>query len=459
MGSRVPALMFTLFLGMAAHAADDERAPIARDDDPVKHPLIAGIFVDAFPEDERADREKITTLTRLVQAMNPEQREAARSALSLEEAKARDPAALAEISRGYYLLGAHDQSLRLSRALVRENPENLDALRLSAAASFHSEDHESAARDAKAVLDADPDDKDARVIWMFSKDRARAASVRAPSDPFQKKDAETGPSGGGSSDPPNSKRAFKRGLTNDLPGPPPVSGPIDAPRKDGSPLWPLTLPLGAGLIGYGVYRRKHTATGEGLDPEPDLSEEQMTENRRRGYMVGGALLAIGLTAGTAWYAGPAIMSGIRVIPALTAPIGQKVADSAQRIGQSATQVMASNAGAVMPGENAVASRAATISKFAWNTWNGYAKTTHQGRLYAQIGNRLYTEHAVERMMPRALSGDGRSVAPTFVEDVIRIGSRHEKVVDGVLRTAHRSGNLEVITEQNGLIVVTVKRIK
>lgn len=288
MGSRAPALMFTLFLGMAAHAADTERAPIARDDDPVKHPLIAGIFIDAFPEDERADREKITTLTRLVQAMTPEQREAARSALSLEEAKARDPAAFAEISRGYYLLGAHDQSLRLSRALVRENPENLDALRLSAAASFHSEDHESAARDAKAVLDADPDDEDARVIWMFSKDRARAASVRAPSDPFQKKDAETGAAGGGSGAKSAVTQAVTKGLMGNLPIPPsPLEGlPEDATTSD---------------IGASAFTAAATAVG-GLLLFMGIGGQKLEEkfpNIRRnmgiGAGVGGALVYSGIT--------------------------------------------------------------------------------------------------------------------------------------------------------------------
>jgi len=39
------------------------------------------------------------------------------------------------------------------------------------------------------------------------------------------------------------------------------------------------------------------------------------------------------------------------------------------------------------------------SKLWWGFWKDYAKVKLNGREYAQIGTRLYTEHAVERFLP------------------------------------------------------------
>jgi hypothetical protein len=94
----------------------------------------------------------------------------------------------------------------------------------------------------------------------------------------------------------------------------------------------------------------------------------------------------------------------------------------------------------------------------WTTWEGAQKAAEGGRLYARIGERLYTEHAVERMMPRGLSSLGRSVPPSAVEYVIQSGDKFSRIVDGITRVIHRSGNIEVITEQADKIIVTVKRI-
>lgn len=91
----------------------------------------------------------------------------------------------------------------------------------------------------------------------------------------------------------------------------------------------------------------------------------------------------------------------------------------------------------------------------WASWNNLPKVTIAGKEYASIGGRLYTEHAIERMIPSALSGYGRSVAPAFVEEAIKSGATTTRVVDGVLRTIHTLGDLVVVTEDGGKIVVTV----
>jgi len=97
----------------------------------------------------------------------------------------------------------------------------------------------------------------------------------------------------------------------------------------------------------------------------------------------------------------------------------------------------------------------------WGSWNDYSKVSHGGREYAQVGDRLYSHHAVDRMQPSGLGAPagagsaGRSIAPAFVDDVIQKGTTTTKMVDGVERTIHTSGSVQVVTEQGGKIVVTI----
>ncbi len=97
----------------------------------------------------------------------------------------------------------------------------------------------------------------------------------------------------------------------------------------------------------------------------------------------------------------------------------------------------------------------------WDSWKNLPKATSNGREYAQIGDRLYSRHAVDRMQPSGLGrpigadAPGRSIAPAFVDDVIRNGTKSKVVVGGVSRTIHTSGTVQVVTEQGGRIVITV----
>ncbi len=100
-------------------------------------------------------------------------------------------------------------------------------------------------------------------------------------------------------------------------------------------------------------------------------------------------------------------------------------------------------------------------KIPWGFWDDYGKVTVNGRTYAQVGNRLFTKHAVDRMTPSGLgyaaSGSkGRSVSPNFIEDVLT-GARTTRTPvtgpAGEARISHNLGSLEVITE--GDIVITV----
>lgn len=107
----------------------------------------------------------------------------------------------------------------------------------------------------------------------------------------------------------------------------------------------------------------------------------------------------------------------------------------------------------------------------WGYWKDYPKVRIGTREYAKIGNRLYTEHAVEYFQPsgRRTIGNvpvaqgegggalskGRGIPPSYVELAILSGVTRQQFAGGALRTIHTLGDLEVVTENNGSIVVTI----
>jgi RHS repeat-associated protein len=91
----------------------------------------------------------------------------------------------------------------------------------------------------------------------------------------------------------------------------------------------------------------------------------------------------------------------------------------------------------------------------WGFWSDYEKVAVGGGEYAKIGERLYTRHAVDRMIPSGFGSGGRSVSPNLVEAAIQSGTATNSVVNGVLRTTYTSGTVSVVTEQSSKIVVTV----
>jgi hypothetical protein len=110
----------------------------------------------------------------------------------------------------------------------------------------------------------------------------------------------------------------------------------------------------------------------------------------------------------------------------------------------------------------------------WGFWRDYPKVTVDGREYAQIGDRLYTEHAIERCLPSgrrtivdvpAASREGggymfhdkaRGIPINWVEESIKIGAKSNIIKNQELRTIHTLGDLEVVTTRDEHIVITVR---
>jgi hypothetical protein len=132
--------------------------------------------------------------------------------------------------------------------------------------------------------------------------------------------------------------------------------------------------------------------------------------------------------------------------------------------------------AVKSGSTWIQSKAADLTKnlesrgsafgtnIVWGSWKDYPKVTSNGNQYAQVGDRLYSQHAVDRMQPSGLGipvgadAPGRNISPNIVDYVIRTGEKTvTNTAEGVQRTIHWSGNVGVVTENSGKIVVTVLR--
>jgi RHS repeat-associated protein len=129
-----------------------------------------------------------------------------------------------------------------------------------------------------------------------------------------------------------------------------------------------------------------------------------------------------------------------------------------------------------------------LNKVPWTSWNDYPKvlatnsSTGLTEEYAEIGGRLYSSHAVERMQPSYMrystygGGDGsmpqimgrpnpwplqegqspyeygRGVPPVFVEQVIRNGNQ---VLQETLNYSTTLGSLQIITTQKGVVITVI----
>ena len=136
--------------------------------------------------------------------------------------------------------------------------------------------------------------------------------------------------------------------------------------------------------------------------------------------------------------------------------GEAAARQAAKEAAEAEAKRVAEAEALRTAEANAAREATHGERLPWGAWRDYPKVVDAGQEYAQIGQRLYTEHATQRMLPTGMGG--RGIAPGFVEAAIEHGTTRTQIVKGVTRTIHTAGNVQVVTEQGGRIIVTVMRV-
>lgn len=101
----------------------------------------------------------------------------------------------------------------------------------------------------------------------------------------------------------------------------------------------------------------------------------------------------------------------------------------------------------------------------WSSYSDYREVVVEDRRYAEIAGRLYKEHAVARMAPPSTGMSAgtqtnndnktRGISPRLVEDVIRNGHSQPGNNTSYSTTWHTSGNVRVITSNNGRVVESV----
>lgn len=190
------------------------------------------------------------------------------------------------------LLGENAEAIAgLDRAL-EARPGNTTLTISLGQARLQNKDYVGALAAADEVLTADPKNFDALALKHQSAGRATPSVGGGPSTTATPATDISGREPQGVFTEPKTRNP----VVIDVPGVPQQSS---APIEDQpAPLWPLAVPLGIGLIGYGVYRNQRTGPDELTPPEVDrggrttwganepldnpaeLSPEKIAENRR-----------------------------------------------------------------------------------------------------------------------------------------------------------------------------------
>ena len=224
----------------------------------------------------------------------------------------------------------------------------------------------------------------------------------------------------------------------------------------GTALPVVVMALGTAMIMFGA-----SDTIEGIgDIQAAISRQgldQMSYNPVRESVFGGNETAYTLTE-----------TGVSfVFDVIT---GMAIAKMPTRLKPPAQAFRATSNGAEM------ISKSTDSQKILWGRWNDYPKIKINGNEYAEIGNRLYTRHAVARMQPSGMrytnlsaggkikasriieAGEldyGRSIPPDIIEQVIKNGTKSIVQVGEIERQIFTLGTVEVVTEQAGKLIVTI----
>ena len=206
--------------------------------------------------------------------------------------------------------------MSLNRAL--EGAPGDSTLRLSLGHNYlEKKDFAGALAAANEVLRTDPDNKNAKSLKYQSTGRVAPSEGGSTTPSPTRQEATVAANTG--SQVTFTDQAKHKPISVDVPG-----AVEDAPSpKDGKPLplWPLAAPIGAGLIGYGIYRNQRTTWGanEPLDTPAELTDEQIAGSRKKlkfaalagGVLLGGAAIAT---------FGPAVVTGVEAFFLSAGPI-------------------------------------------------------------------------------------------------------------------------------------------
>lgn len=168
----------------AENPSTPERAPREAASAPESKALREA-FQSQFDKDQLAEFKDRPTIKQLVEQMTPEQKQGARTSLAALEQTAATPADLEEIAQGYLMLDEHSpaagrQAVRIATRLQQMKPRDSQGFTIAASGLYQMGDFPAATDWAKKALELNPDDHEARTVYMFSVGRSKQGDAGPP---------------------------------------------------------------------------------------------------------------------------------------------------------------------------------------------------------------------------------------------------------------------------------------
>ena len=303
--------------------------------------LLQDAFQKVLTPGQLAALKAPATPEQLVSAMAPEQKTAARKQLRELESQTQDPKKFSAIAKGYALLQAQDDALRIGGQMQELEPKQSQGFTIAASASLEKGQYEEAVRLAHEALARNPQDKEALIVLKTSEGRTSAGSGTAAISA-----APTGQSRPAAASPApadfHSNQPYVLAIKVKDTVPPPdlaltekSSAPKSPKGQGSSPLLPLAAATGLSLTAYGIARSKQTLVSEnGLNPSPDISPEEQ-QRTRTGSMI---LVGTFVVSFAALEFGPGAVAGVVALARNAAP----------PLVQRTSQLLTSESGAIGP---------------------------------------------------------------------------------------------------------------
>lgn len=369
---RIPFLAFVFFITLLGWGQEQASKPV--------YPLLKKVFRADLSKEQATALVPSAPLEKILSALTPDQKLAARTKLQAAEAEATTPEALAEIAHGFLMLDERSSNrgqgaARVAERLQQLEPRNPIGFTLAARAQQQMGDYSSAAKLAQDALDLDPNDADARAVLLLTQGRSggsQAHSIPASIPTTPQSFFSGTPEAAGFINQAVAARkagdmekswAFVQAAMRADPNSPGVqefyrmaqadqlrhrqnktkqaershdqpikesSGPEDSPSNDSMPLWPIGALAGLGLAGYGLARSKSTLSVEedvGHNVQIDLEDDARWKRHAKAVV-----LSAGIGVAVV-YGGPMVWRA--AAPALTS-VWQGGGASLQRVATSQT---------------------------------------------------------------------------------------------------------------------------
>lgn len=134
---------------------------------PSQRDVLTGVFQALLTPEQAAQLEQPPSAGRIVALFAPQQKEAAKQSLAARAAATKDPDELAELAKGYQLLGEPQGLIEIGALLATQYPKDSRGYSMAADGMLKRGKHEAASELAGQALALNPDDKRAQGIRVY----------------------------------------------------------------------------------------------------------------------------------------------------------------------------------------------------------------------------------------------------------------------------------------------------